>query len=182
VHAVAARTNAYAVWPPAWSSLDRILVGLATWAVHAARAIGHGHERLAESVEDLADRRIAALASRSEAADDGATVGPWLERLQDRLVAWLRRPTDAWRDLVAAGRALARRLDRTHLLQGATRTERQRRAREAARAAAGELREAQRDRFVHGARREVRRISRDVGVAIAVVFVVWLSLLASLTL
>ena len=182
VHAVAARLDAYAVRPPAWSSLDRILVRLATAGVHAVRAIGHGHERLAESVEDLADRRITALTSRRETTSDVATLTSRLERLQDRMVAWLRRPTDAWRDVVAAARALVRRLDRTRMLQASTRTERQRRAREAARAAAGEAREAERDRFVHGARREVRRISRDVGVAIAVVFVVWLSLVASLTL
>ena len=182
LHAVAARLDAYAVRPPAWSSLDRILVGLATAGVHAVRAIGHGHERLAESVEDLADRRITALTLRRETTSDVATFGSRLERLQDRMAAWLRRPTDAWRDVVAAARALVRRLDRTRMLQASTRTERQRRAREAARAAAGEAREAERDRFVHGARREVRRISRDVGVAIAVVFVVWLSLVASLTL
>ncbi len=182
VHVLASRAGAYALRPPAWSSLDRILVGLATAGVHAARAIGHGHERLSESVEDLADRRIAALTEERETTSDTATLGSRLERLRERLDAWLRRPGDAWRDLVAAGSALVQRLDRTRMLEGATRTEPQRRAREAARAAAGEAREAQRDRFVHGARREVRRISRDVGVAIAVVFVVWLSLLASLTL
>ncbi|MDZ7708282.1 MAG: complex I subunit 5 family protein [Trueperaceae bacterium] len=68
VHAVAARAGAYAVRPPAWSSLDRILVGLATAGVRLARAVALGHEQVAESVEDLADRRAAARAAQRDAA------------------------------------------------------------------------------------------------------------------
>lgn len=208
LHVVASRAGAYAVRPPAWSSWDRILVGLATATVRAARAVALGHDRLAESVEDLADRRTAARAAKRDVSRDAgratgraatrdvgdeptqassaergvATRASALQGRVARASTWLRRPSDAWGALIGAALSLARRLDRTSLLAASQRTDAQRRARDAARVAAGEAREAERDRLVHGARREVRRISRDVGMAIAAVFVTWLVLLASLTI
>ena len=191
VHAVARRLRLYDHPPPAWASLDRIAVGAVVGGLAAARWAARQQEAWRTAMHDLAERERGAVATvheRSErrAAARARGAGSW-RVLPSAVIAAIERVRAAGdRALVAIarlGRWLDRRLDRSHWLheRPTARVEDEgSRAAAAVARAVQDASSAERDRMVRAARWEIQRRSRDIGLAVGIVFLVWLLLLASL--
>jgi formate hydrogenlyase subunit 3/multisubunit Na+/H+ antiporter MnhD subunit len=175
VHRLARRVPALQREPPAFASLDRAYLAL-------LRAAGRAAERLlAVSVDwegawtrlraasDAAARAPRAVAEVVPTGERLERVGPGARtalRAAER--RWRRALRAAWSFTRRAAAGLDRQLDQS-----------QRLARDASRglAAMGED-----ERFLSAARVRIERHSRDVGLGVGLVVVLWLALLASLLL
>lgn len=154
LHLLAMRSGAYRLRVPAWLSLDALAVGAVVGGATALRRLEH--ERVPRRpVGEALRRRLEALlaaAHRRWAASES--------RLGNLLAIWSRR-LDRSARLREPGDGVpwsARAIERS----------------------AGRLLEGDRDRWVRAARREIQRRSRDIGLALGAVILVWATLVVSL--
>jgi formate hydrogenlyase subunit 3/multisubunit Na+/H+ antiporter MnhD subunit len=167
VHVVLARTRAYDRAPPIWLSQDRLVLAAIRTSVLAVQRIGTLRATLEASARGLAPRvgeGVREVVLRTPFAAGGAGVPP-SERLHDGA----RRLDRAWRGLLRAAEGWARRLDRTLRLREGR-----------AEAPAPDVTALDRERLVLATRRRIQRDSRDIGLAMGVLFTMWLLFLASL--
>ena len=174
LHLFAARIGAYRLAIPSWLSLDAIVVGTVGGATTVLRRLDR---------ERLPDRSSGAepdghMASR--AADDQRR--PFGDALEQRLEPLPSAVRPSWAAFaVRVGRILAslsHRWDRSARLREPT--DGLARSSRAVKRRAGPRLEGDRDRWVRAARREIQRRSRDVGLALGLVILVWAALVLSL--
>jgi formate hydrogenlyase subunit 3/multisubunit Na+/H+ antiporter MnhD subunit len=184
VHAVAARYRVYDRSPPAWLSIDRAYLGVARGAAVGLRALatvrgpwpsGRWARWRGPAAARLAGARVAAAEG---AAAGGAAAG--------RAAALARPPASVPRPLLALPRLARLRLavgSAWRIASGAGRLL-QRHLDESGRLAADDDADAaaRRERFDLAARERIGRQSRDVGLNVSLLFLVWLVLLVSLLL
>jgi hypothetical protein len=167
VHVVLARTRAYDRPPPVWLSQDRLVLAAVRASALGVHRIGALRASLEAAVQGLAPRvgeGVREVVARTPSAARGA-----LPRPSERLHDGARRLDRAWRALVGAAETWARRLDRTLRLRE-VRSE----------TATPDVAAPDRERLVLATRRRIQRDSRDIGLAMGVLFTMWLLFLVSL--
>lgn len=154
LHLLATRSGAYRLPVPTWLSLDAVAVGAVVGGAHVVQRLDRERSPL-RPVGAEARRRLVALADEVQRrwAASESRLGRLLAGWSRRLdrSARLREPSDG---VPWSARAVERSADR--------------------------LREGDRDRWVRTARREIQRRSRDVGLALGAVILVWATLALSL--
>jgi hypothetical protein len=167
VHAALTRTRAYDHPPPFWLSQDRLVIAAVRAAALGVRRIGALRARLETAVRGLAPRVGDGVREMVVRPPSHARRAAW--QPSDRVHAGALRLHRAWRGLQGAAEAWAGRLDQTLRLreqQGADR--------------APDAAAPDRERLVLATRRRIQRDSRDIGLAMGVLFMMWLLFLASL--
>jgi len=176
VHLLAVRTRAFDRPPPAWLSLDRLILALIAMAGAAVRWWSAERAALEATARRLLEHEREVLVTAAARPPVLARHG-WL-RLRVRMLALAERSTAHWQAAERITRSWGRRLDETRRLD-----EERRRALEAAPvladAAADAASDGERERFVLVARRRIQRDSRDLSLNVGVLFVMWLVFLAT---
>lgn len=178
LHLLAARSGAYRLPVPTWLSLDALAVGAVVGGTTVVRRLEREHVPR-HPVGAALRRRLEALVAAPGAHDPRRSLGGTVRRRLVALAAAVQRRWAASESRL--GRLLAtwsRRLDRSaRLREPATGVPWSARAVERG---AGMLLEGDRDRWVRATRREIQRRSRDVGLALGAVILVWATLTLSL--
>ncbi len=169
VHLLAVRTGLYARAFPAWLSLDRLVLVTFRGASAGAQAFQRLVERVPAElpgrlVGPTRRRRRALLAPLRGMLAAVARALPQRGQALLGVASWHLR--SLWRALDRRMRRLAQRLDASWRL-----------ARES-----GKLDDAERERLVLIGRARIQRESRDVGLSMALLVLVWLVVLASFAL
>jgi formate hydrogenlyase subunit 3/multisubunit Na+/H+ antiporter MnhD subunit len=167
VHAALARTRAYDHAPPVWLSQDRLVLAAVRGSGRGVRRLGELRASLEAAARGLAPRvgeGVREVVVRPIARRSGPATRP-----SARLQAGVSRLDRSWRDVLGAIEGWARRLDQTLRL----------REREGA-DAAPDTAAPDRERLILATRRRIQRDSRDIGLAMGVLFAMWLLFLVSL--
>jgi NADH:ubiquinone oxidoreductase subunit 5 (subunit L)/multisubunit Na+/H+ antiporter MnhA subunit len=172
VHAALARTAAYDREPPAWLSQDRLVLAALRGVAAGVEWLGALRASLEGSARGLAPRvgvGVREALARPPTGGRRTAATP-----ADRLHAAARGLERAWRGLGSTAEAWARRLDQTLRLRE------QPEAPSAPEAQGPGDAVTDRERLVLATRRRIQRDSRDIGLALGVLFTMWLLFLVTL--
>jgi len=196
VHLIASRTRAYDHPPPAWLSLDRMLLAAIGAGAVAVRWLAAERAALETAARQLFEHERDVLLEAA-AHPPVAARRSWL-RLRVSVLALATRASAHWQAAERLTRELGRRLDETRRLD-----ENRRLAREAEAVAAASARDAtlgaahlaaeaaaadaapvvaDQEYLMLATRRRIQRDTRDLSLNVGVLFLVWLAFLATVWL